>query len=252
ARSGTGSRFGLSLRAMQNILVTGANRGIGLALARRFLQLGERVFAGMRSPEEAPFADLPSAQRERLTVVPLDVNSEDSVAAAAHALNAKVSQLDVLVNMAGISPFPHDARLDSVDLAQVMAAFQTNVIGPLRTARAFAPLLRAAAAPARAARLVNVSSGVASMAGKDNGMFYAYGVSKTALNMLSVTESFDLKADGVCVVALDPGWVRTDLGGPNAHLSPEESAVACADLILGLTLAQTGKFLHYSGNEIPF
>ena len=237
---------------MQQILVTGANRGIGLALTRRFLQLGERVFAGMRKPQDAPFADLPGAERERLTVLGLDVNSDESVAAAAQAVSAETNRLDVLVNMAGISPFPHDARLDGVDLAKVSEAFQTNVVGPLRTARAFAPLLRAAVTPERAARLVNVSSGVASMAGKDNGMFYAYGISKTALNMLSLTESFDLKADGVCVVALDPGWVRTELGGPNAHLAPEESARACAELILGLTLAQTGKFLHYSGSEIAF
>jgi NAD(P)-dependent dehydrogenase (short-subunit alcohol dehydrogenase family) len=237
---------------MQNILVTGANRGIGLALARRFLQLGQRVFAGMRTPRDAPFADLSAEERERLSVLGLDVNSEPSVTSAAREVGARVTQLDVLVNMAGISPFPHDARLDTVDLAKVDEAFQTNVIGPLRTARAFAPLLRAAATPARASRLVNVSSGVASMAGKDNGIFYAYGVSKTALNMLSLTESFDLKGDGVCVVALDPGWVRTELGGPNAHLAPEESAHACAELILGLTLAQTGKFLHYSGSEIAF
>ena len=90
------------------------------------------------------------------------------------------------------------------------------------------------------------------LAGKDNGIFYAYGVSKTALNMLTVTESFDLKGDQVCVVALDPGWVRTELGGPNAHLAPEESAAACAELISGLKLAQSGKFLHYSGSEIAF
>ncbi len=237
---------------MQKILVTGANRGIGLALTRRFLQLGQQVFAGMRTPQDAPFADLPGTERARLTVLGLDVNSDDSVSAAADQVGGQVKQLDVLVNMAGISPFPHDARLDTVDLAKVEEAFQTNVVGPLRTARAFAPLLRAAATPARASRLVNVSSGVASMAGKDNGIFYAYGISKTALNMLSLTESFDLKNDGVCVVALDPGWVRTELGGPNAHLAPEESAQACAELILSLTLAQTGKFLHYSGSEIAF
>jgi len=90
------------------------------------------------------------------------------------------------------------------------------------------------------------------MKGKDNGIFYAYGVSKTALNMLSLTEAFDLKDSHICVVALDPGWVRTDLGGPNAHLAPEESANPCAELILKLDLSSTGKFLHYSGAEIAF
>ncbi|HEY0468658.1 MAG TPA: SDR family oxidoreductase [Polyangiaceae bacterium] len=238
---------------MQNIVVTGANRGIGLALTRRFLELGQRVFAGVRKPSNAgALADLPAELKERLTVVGLDVTSDASVREAVARVASDTPRLDVLVNMAGILPKPHDVRLDALDLGQCREAFEVNVLGPLRTAQAFAPLLRAAATAERPARLVNVSSGVASMAGKDNGMFYAYCVSKTALNMLSLTESFDLKADQVCVVALDPGWVRTDLGGPNAHLAPEESAQPCADLILGLTLAHTGKFLHYSGSEIAF
>jgi NAD(P)-dependent dehydrogenase (short-subunit alcohol dehydrogenase family) len=238
---------------MQNILVTGANRGIGLALTRRFLELGQRVFAGVRKPESAAvLSDLPVALRERLTVVALDVTSDDSVQRAAATVLGHTPHLDVLVNMAGISPAPHDARLEAVELQKCREAFEVNVIGPLRIAQAFVPLLRAAASARNPARLVNVSSGVASMAGKDNGIIYAYCVSKTALNMLSLTQSFDLKSDHVCVVALDPGWVRTDLGGPNAHLAPAESAGPCADLILGLTLSQTGKFLHYSGSEIAF
>ena len=238
---------------MQNVLVTGANRGIGLALTRRLLSLGQRVFAGVRKPESATaLKDLPAEQRERLTLVELEVTSDESVRRAVASVAGYTKQLDVLVNMAGVSPAPHDARLDAVDLAVCRDVYDINVLGPLRTAQAFLPLLRAAASAEKPARLVNVSSGVASMAGKDNGSFYAYCVSKTALNMLSLTESFDLKSDNICVVALDPGWVRTDLGGPNAHLAPEESARPCADLILGLTLAQTGKFLHYSSSEIAF
>jgi NAD(P)-dependent dehydrogenase (short-subunit alcohol dehydrogenase family) len=238
---------------MQNILVTGANRGIGLALTRRLLELGQRVFAGVREPAKASaLRGLPSAQLARLTVVGLDVGSDRSVRQAVREVTELVPRLDVLVNMAGISPAPHDARLDTVDVDTCSQAFETNVIGPLRTAQAFLPLLRAAARPERPARLVNVSSGVASMKGKDNGIFYAYGVSKTALNMLSLTEAFDLKESHICVIALDPGWVRTDLGGPNAHLAPDESARPCADLILGLSMASTGKFLHYSGSEIAF
>src|SRR5450755_3808542 len=238
---------------MQNLLVTGANRGIGLALSRRLLQLGHHVFAGMRDTAKAgALRDLPSDQLARLTVLSLDVSSDESVRKAAREVAQISARLDVLVNMAGISPAPHDARLDTVDLPTFSRAFETNVMGPLRTAQAFLPLLRAAARPDLPARLVNVSSGVASMKGKDNGIFYAYGVSKTALNMLSLTEAFDLKESHVCVIALDPGWVRTDLGGPNAHLAPEESAKPCAELILNLKMSSSGKFLHYSGAEIAF
>ena len=95
---------------MQNILVTGANRGIGLALTRRFLELGQRVFAGVRKPSHAgALADLPADLRERLTIVELDVTSDDSVRAAAARVAGHTPKLDVLVNMAGISPKPHDA-----------------------------------------------------------------------------------------------------------------------------------------------
>jgi NAD(P)-dependent dehydrogenase (short-subunit alcohol dehydrogenase family) len=238
---------------MLNILVTGANRGIGLALTRRFVELGHHVFAGAREPAKASaLKGSPGAPLERVSVVELDVGSDESVRRAAQAVAEQTPQLDVLVNMAGVSPAPYDARLDTVDLRTCVATFETNVIGPLRVAQAFAPLLRAAATPDRPARLVNVSSGVASLKGKDNGIFYAYGVSKAALNMLSVTEAFDLRDSHICVVALDPGWVRTELGGPNAHLAPEESARSCADLILSLGLSSSGKFLHYSGAEIAF
>ncbi len=238
---------------MQNILITGANRGIGLALTQRFLQLGHRVFAGARDlAKTGALRELPEAEGGKLSLIELDVSSDDSVNRAAREVSKVTPKLDVLVNMAGVSPSPHDARIDTVNLDTFRHAFETNVVGPLRVAQAFAPLLRAGAALETPARLVNVSSGVASMQGKDNGIFYAYGVSKTALNMLSVTEAFDLKDANVCVIALDPGWVRTDLGGPNAWLAPEESARPCADLILGLSLAQSGKFLHYSGSEIAF
>src|SRR6185295_11857138 len=115
------------------------SRGIGRALARRFLELGDRVFAAMRSPDAgSAFSDLPSEQQARLTVVPLDVGSDASVREAQRLVTSQASHLDVLVNMAGVSPFPHDARLDSVDLGKVRETFETNVIGPLRVAQAFA------------------------------------------------------------------------------------------------------------------
>jgi NAD(P)-dependent dehydrogenase (short-subunit alcohol dehydrogenase family) len=235
---------------MLNIVVTGANRGIGLALTARFAELGQRVFAAARDPHAGALSALTKKYPDRIDTLALDVNSDTSVAAAAEAVRALTPQVHVLVNMAGISPAPFDARLETVELDKCRAAFETNVLGPLRVTRALLPLLRAGKTAERPARVINVSSGVASISGKDNGIFYAYGISKTALNMLSRTMSFDLKDDGICVVALDPGWVRTDLGGPNAHLAPEESALGCANTILDLTLASTGKFLHYSGSEI--
>src|ERR1700743_3282955 len=127
---------------MQNILVTGANRGIGLALTRRLLELGHRVFAGARKPAQAnALRDFPSAELARLTVLELDVTSDQSVQHALGEVRRVTPQLDVVVNMAGVSPHPHDARLDTVELTTVSNTFLINVIGPLRVAQAFAPLL---------------------------------------------------------------------------------------------------------------
>jgi NAD(P)-dependent dehydrogenase (short-subunit alcohol dehydrogenase family) len=123
-----------------------------------------------------------------------------------------------------------------------------NALGALRVAKACLPLLRRGAKP----RIVNITSGCGSLSGKDNGEFYAYAASKAALNMMSRTLAFEFKPEGICCVALDPGWVRTDLGGPDAHLAPEESAGAIRRTVSALTLHRTGKFLLYDGSSLKW
>ena len=122
-------------------------------------------------------------------VIALDVDSDESVKRAAEEVRSRTSSIDVLVNMAGIAPGPNGANLETVTAEDFRSAFETNVLGPARTTSAFVSLLRAASRPAR---VVHVSSGLASISGKDSAGFYAYGVSKAALNMLSRTQSFDL------------------------------------------------------------
>ena len=123
-----------------------------------------------------------------------------------------------------------------------------NAVGPLRVAQACLPLLRRGNKP----RIVNITSGCGSLSGKDNGEFYAYAASKAALNMLSRTIAFEFKQEGICCVALDPGWVRTELGGPEAHLAPDQSAAAIWRTVKALDLRRTGRFLLYDGSSLQW
>jgi len=231
----------------ETYLVTGANRGIGLAVVKALAQAGDRVFAACRKPDRSPELEaLRKAHPSALEPVELDAASDASVEKATKAVGAKADAMDVIINMAGILPRPHDQPLEKLDFTQCREAFETNALGPLRISRAFLPLLRLSKNP----RVVNVTSGCGSLSGKADGHFYAYGTSKAALNMLSRTFAFEFKKENITCVALDPGWVKTDMGGPNAWLTPEESSSAIVRTVKGLTLADTSKFIYNDGKEL--
>ena len=233
----------------ETFLVTGAGRGIGLALTSVLLSQGDHVFAACRNPQSALELDtLKKKYASNLEILALDVDSDSSVEKAAKEFSKKSPSLDVLMNIAGISPPPFDAGLEKLDFEKCRQAFETNCIGPLRVARAFLPFLR----KSKNARVLNMTSGLASLAGKNAPGFYAYGTSKAALNMLTRTLAFEFQKEGLVFVVMDPGWVRTDMGGPNATLAPEESATAIAKTVKGLTMKQTSLFLYNKGNEIAW
>jgi NAD(P)-dependent dehydrogenase (short-subunit alcohol dehydrogenase family) len=233
----------------ETILVTGANRGIGLAVTQVFLKEGDRVFAACRNPDKA--TELIALQKnfpKTLEITALDVNSDDSVLQAAKEVAKKTNQIDVLVNMAGIMLRPHDAKLEALDFEQCHVTFETNVLGPLRVAKFLLPLLR----KSKNGRIVNVTSGLGSISGTDNPHFYAYGASKSALNKVTRTLALELKPENIIAVALDPGWVKTDMGGPNAWLTPEESSTAIVKTSKGLTMNQTSLFIYNDGKELKW
>jgi NAD(P)-dependent dehydrogenase (short-subunit alcohol dehydrogenase family) len=229
------------------ILVTGANRGIGLAVTKAYLAEGDKVFAACRKPENAEeLYGLRKNYPSTLELIPLDADSDKSVETAAKEVAKKTGHLDVLINMAGIMPRPHDAKLEELDLQQCREAFETNVLGPLRVTKFLLPLLR----KSKAARIVNVTSGIGSISGTDNPHFYAYGASKSALNKVTRTLALELKQDNIIAVALDPGWVKTDMGGPNAWLTPEESSNAILKTVKNLRMEQTSLFIHNDGKVL--
>ena len=235
-------------RSQDVILITGANRGIGLALSKILLTRNVQVIAAARNPDAPSLKALEREFPTQLMRIGLNVTSDESTQRAFLALARNVDRLDVVVNMAGIMSRPHDQPLEKLDLSQCTESFETNALGPLRVTRAALPLLR----NSPRARVVNVTSGCGRLTIKDNGEFYAYAASKAALDMMTLTCAFEFKAEGICFVALDPGWVRTDLGGPDADLAPEQSATAIADTIAKLDPSWTGKLLYNDGTELSW
>jgi len=180
-----------------------------------------------------------------LEIVKLDVTSDESVRQAEASVTGR---LDVLVNNAAVFPEEGDESIFEMKLEHFREAFETNVLGVIRVTRAFVPLLEKGKEP----RIVNISSGAGSVASKDDHAYYAYSASKAALNMVTRALAAELRPRGICVVAMTPGWVRTEMGGPNAPLTPEESARAIAKTITTLTMEKTSLFLDRTGAEVDY
>lgn len=233
--------------AMSIILITGANRGIGLELVRVFLKNGHTVVATARQQEKA--GELQSlvhdAPRDALTIIPLDVASDSSAAQAAKVCAEKTSSIDILINNAGVYPEGGDEPFAEIALELFQRAIDVNYMGAIRVTKEFLPLVR----KGTNARIVNVSSGAATITAKADSRRYCYGPSKTALNMFTRTLACELKQGGIVVTAIGPGWVRTEMGGAEADLSVEDSAAAMATTIENLSMEHSGEFLDRFGSS---
>lgn len=229
---------------MTTAFITGANRGIGLALARAFMEHDLMVFAGAREPAAATeLAALSEGRGNRLQVVPLDVTHPKSVRRCVQSVRAVTDCLDILVNNAGVFPEEGDEDLANLNVDGFDQAFAVNVTGVARVTQALLPLLLHSSHP----RIVNISSGAGSVGDKTDHQYYCYGASKAALNHFTVGLAHELRPRKVVVTAISPGWVRTEMGGPRAELSTEESAAALAGTILQLSLESSGAFLDRFG-----
>ncbi len=223
---------------MARALITGASRGIGRALAVTLAERGHDVIAAMRRPGDA--TSPPSVR-----TLALDVADPQSIAAAARSLDGE--PLDLLVNNAGIFG-RRGAGLGGIDDDSWHAVLHTNVIGAYRVSEAFLPHLRRG----RERKLVTISSRMGSMAANTTGGEYIYRSSKAAVNAVMRSLAVDLAAAGIIVAVLHPGWVRTDMGGAAATLDAAASARGLADVIEGLTPAQSGGFFNYDGAALPW
>ena len=226
----------------QTVVLTGANRGIGLALARLFVTSGNwRVVAGCRNPDSAPeLAALASENPDALAVHALDVADLASVSSFVAAIGER--PVDLLLNNAGV--LGKHQSLDDLDFEAWDHEFRVNTMGPMRLALGLLGNLRKGTDP----RIVTISSQMGSMA-RPRGGAYAYRSTKAALNKAMQGLALDLSDDDICVVVMHPGWVRTDMGGSGADIAVEESAGGIFSVVTGLKAADTGRFLQWNGSE---
>ncbi|MEM1088934.1 MAG: SDR family oxidoreductase [Pseudomonadota bacterium] len=240
---------------MQNhistVLVTGANRGLGLEFSRQYLDQGYRVLATCRSPEQAIDLSGLGNDEDRLEVFALDVADFSAVDALAETLSGR--HVDILINNAGVfGPKPkaeRDLRQSFGHLSYDLWAeiFRINSQAPVKLAEALLPNLLAGSQR----KVVNISSTEGSIAGANAGL-YAYRTSKAALNMATALLAADLVNQNIIAAALNPGWVKTRMGGPQGVLEPEQSIASMRQVIEGLTMDDTGAFLDYNGDSIPW
>ena len=226
---------------MQTIVITGANRGIGLALSREFTEKGWHVIATCRNPSSASALQA-LANKGQLEIFQCDVSSASETAALCDALSGK--PIDVLVNNAGIMGGEHQ-DLDDMDYEAWASTMDINVLAPFRISTSLLPCLRLSTNP----RIITISSQMGAF-GKVMGTGqYAYRSSKAAVSKVMQVMALQLANEGIIVCPVHPGWVQTDMGGPSATITTAESAAGLYKLIDGLTIEKSGRFWTWDGNE---
>ena len=231
---------------MPAVLITGASRGLGFEVAKQYAVEGWRVIACCRKPEDAiALKKLAPSARDMVSVVAMDVADNDTVRNA--ALTLKDVVVDILINSAGIAGVPQQST-GQIDYASWARVLDVNTMGPLRVLEAFTDNL------ARSERrlVVTITSGMGSLADNTSGGSIAYRSSKAAVNMVMRSAAIDLAPRGITCVLINPGWVKTDMGGPDATLSPQQSVSAMRRLIETLGPNDSGKFYNYDGRKYPW
>ena len=230
------------------ILITGANRGLGLELVRQLAERGEaKIIATCRQPAAATELQALAAAHPSVKVLPLDVAAANSRAALVAELSEHCDGLDWLINNAAVNT-PSGA-FDTFEEGALLEMFRVNSIAPLLLSLELLPLLRAG----EAARVVHISSGAGSLENAARSQSNpGYSASKAALNMYGRKQAIAWREEGIIVYALGPGWVRTDMGGPSADIGVEESIAGCLRVIDGLTMEDSGGFGNYTGAELPW
>jgi NAD(P)-dependent dehydrogenase (short-subunit alcohol dehydrogenase family) len=226
---------------MPVMLVTGANRGLGLELVRQYAAEGWRVHATCRRLDEA--GELRGIRGE-VAIHQLDVRDRAAYPGLAKALESEA--IDLLIANAGVDG-PCDS-LEALDVPGWLETLEVNTIAPVLLAVA----LRHQVARSRERKVVGITSGLGSIKDNRSGGHLAYRTSKAGLNMAFRTLAVDLRGEGIIVAVVHPGWARTRMGGPNASQSAEQAVRQMRTVLSGLTMAHSGRFFSYRGDPVPW
>ena len=226
--------------AQSTVLITGANRGIGLALAQNFAEAGYQVIGTARSPKKATALEAVGARVEQL-----DVTDPDSVSALGQRL--KGLPIDILINNAGIGG-GDSTDMAALDVEEMMRVLNVNTLGPVRVTQALFPNLLAG----NNKLTISISSMMGSMELNTWGCCAGYRASKAALNSINKAFALDFADQGMTFVVMHPGYVQTDLTEGGGDISPQQSAEGLMSVILGLKHSDTGKFYDWQGKELPW
>jgi len=232
---------------MQNstVLITGANRGIGLELATQFAADGWGVLACCRNPEAADELCARSERHPQIEVLALDVTDYAQMSTLSAQLHDR--PIDILLSNAGIYG-PSGVVFGEVDPAAWREVLEVNTIAPLMLAQAFVEQVAAS----RQKLIAVISSKVGSIADNSSGGSYLYRSSKTAVNQVVKCLSIDLAGRGISALALHPGWVQTEMGGPNAEITTADSVAGLKSILQSAGPEQNGQFLEHDGAPIPW
>lgn len=231
---------------MATVLITGANRGLGLEFCRQYAQIGWTVIACCRNPEYAIELNTLASDRGNVLIETLDVSDLEQIEVLAHKLADL--PIDVLINNAGIYADEKEHFFGQLDYQAWTKSFRINAQAPVKMAEAFLPQIKRS----KKKLIVSISSLMGSIAENTSGGSILYRSSKAALNAAMKSLALDLKAQSVGVLILHPGWVKTDMGGVNALIEADESVSGMRSVIDNFTLAQSGDFVKYDGTPLPW
>ncbi len=231
---------------LKTVLVTGANRGIGLGFCKQYIKYGYRVYAACRSPESSSeLLALKQKFPDQLDILPLDVTNQSMVAALPHMLEGRV--IDILINNAGVYG-PKGLSLGDITESDWLDVFKVNVIAPLLLTQLLVENITAS----QEKKVILMTSKMGSITDNSSGGSYIYRSSKSALNAVGKSLAHDLSSKGVKVALAHPGWVQTSMGGANALIDVKTSVNGLCKVIEELDEESSGQFFNYDGSLIPW
>jgi|LakMenE01Jun11ns_1017448.scaffolds.fasta_scaffold9958922_3 NAD(P)-dependent dehydrogenase (short-subunit alcohol dehydrogenase family) len=230
---------------MQNVLITGANRGLGLEFTKQYSEAGCKVIACCRNPESAErLQALALFSKGQIQIIGLNVSVIDEIKELGQRL--KDTHIDILINNAG--SFGGKQTLAEIDYQSWSETLKTNTFAPVAIAQALKENLIAGSRKL----IVNITSKMGSIDDNKSGSYYIYRSSKVALNMVTKSLAVDLQKEGITVIAIHPGWVKTDMGGKGASIQADESIQGMRKVIEDVCLADSGQFLDFKGQVIEW